>query len=506
MRSTLFTLAVLSGAFSTLAQAEPQQAGSAPPAAAQPAAKPPAPSEKGPMKSITFDRFGTVALTHPQGAPRSVAIVLFTGPAADTTAKTLANAGALVLIVDTAHYLEAFRHAGKCAYPAGDLEALAQYTEKTLDFPEYLHPILVGSGPGSAIAYASLAQAPENTFLGAMSIGFRPEVAQPIPTCKAGGLPHSRSANGKAEVFGSVPALNAPWRLIPGLKESKEDLERQQAFIQNMQGAQLVPLPAGPQSPEARQALIQQSYTELATPSAPATPAPVASAPAAASDAGVPSADASTPSQLESVTDLPLIEVPAPTPSPDSFALLISGDGGWAGIDRQLAAALNTQGLSVVGLDSLRYFWKRRTPEDTARDVARAVTHYLAAWHTKSAVLMGYSRGADVLPATVARLPPELRQRVKLVALVAPGRIAEFEVHVTDLLGGGGGDYEILPEAQALGGMPLLCIYGDAEIDESLCPLLKDMKGAKSLMLPGGHHFGGDYNRVARAIIDSLGP
>ncbi len=458
------------------------------------------------MKSITFDRFGQVALTHPRGAPRSVALELFTGPEATAIAKTLADAGALVLTVDTAHYLEGLRHAGKCAYPAGDLEALAQYTEKTLDFPEYLHPILVGSGAGSAIAYASLAQAPENTFLGAMSIGFRPELPQPIPTCKAGGLPHSRSPNGKAEVFGPVPALNAPWRLIPGAKEAKADLEKQQAFIENMQGAQLVPLPAGTQSAEARRALIQQIYTELAPPPPPSAPAPVASAPAVASDAGVQSPDASTPPQAESVTDLPLIEVPAATPSPDRFALLISGDGGWAGIDKQLAAALNTQGLSVVGLDSLRYFWKRRTPEDTARDVARALGHYLTAWNTRSLVLVGYSRGADVLPATVARLPPELRQRVKLVALVAPSRVAEFEVHVTDLLGGGGGDYEVLPEVQALGGMPVLCIYGDAEVDESLCPLLKDVKGAKSLMLPGGHHFGGDYARVARSIIDALAP
>jgi type IV secretory pathway VirJ component len=106
----------------------------------------------------------------------------------------------------------------------------------------------------------------------------------------------------------------------------------------------------------------------------------------------------------------------------------------------------------------------------------------------------------------VARLPAELRERVNLVALVAPGRVAEFEVHVTDLLGGGGGDAQILPEVQSLGGLPVLCIYGDSEADESLCPLLTDVKGAKALMLQGGHHFGGDYARVARAIIDALAP
>jgi type IV secretory pathway VirJ component len=481
MRSTLFTLVVMSMVFSPLARAE-----------------------NGPKQAITFDRFGRVALAHPQGPPRSVAVLLSRGEVAATMAKALADTGALVLVVDTPHYLEGLGHAGKCAYPAGDLEALAQFTEKTLDLPEYLHPILVGTGAGAAIAYASLAQAPENTFLGAMSLGFRPELTLPIPICKGNGLPRSRSSEGKAEVFAPVQALTAPWRLLPGPKETNAELAQHQGFIEKMQGAQAVPLPPGAPSAESRRATLQRVYTELSTPPALPAPVPVASAPSA-SDAGTPSPDASTASQLEPVGDLPLIEVPAATPSAESFALLISGDGGWAGIDKNLAAALNTQGLSVVGWDSLRYFWKRRTPEDTAKDVARALTHYLTAWNTRSVVLAGYSRGADVLPATVARLPAELRQRVRLVTLVAPGRIAEFEVHVTDLLGGGGGDAEILPEVQSLGGMPVLCIYGDAEVDESLCPLLKDVKGARSLMLPGGHHFGGDYARVARSITEALG-
>ncbi|KFE69976.1 virulence factor family protein [Hyalangium minutum] len=208
---------------------------------------------------------------------------------------------------------------------------------------------------------------------------------------------------------------------------------------------------------------------------------------------------------LEPVGDLPLVEVPAATPSSDSFALLLTGDGGWAPLDKHLAAALNTQGMSVVGWDSLRYFWKRRSPEDTARDVGRAMAHYLTAWGARRVVLVGYSRGADVLPAIVARLPSELREKVRLVALVAPGHSAEFEVHVLDLLGGGGGDYPVLPEVKALGGMPVLCLYGDEELKESLCPKLSEVTGVQALRLHGGHHFDGNYTRVARAIIDALG-
>lgn len=219
-----------------------------------------------------------------------------------------------------------------------------------------------------------------------------------------------------------------------------------------------------------------------------------------------PACNAPSAPQAEPVKDLPLIEAPAASPSAQSFALLISGDGGWAGIDKHLTAALNTQGLSVVGWNSLRYFWKRRTPEETARDVGRALNHYLAAWGKQSVVLVGYSRGADVLPAVVARLPEELRARVRLVALVAPSQSVEFEVHLRDLLGGGGADYPVLPEVKALGGLPVLCLYGDEEIKESVCPQLTDVPGVRSLMLKGGHHFSGNYTRVARAIIDALGP
>ena len=255
-----------------------------------------------------------------------------------------------------------------------------------------------------------------------------------------------------------------------------------------------MPLPEGTQSPEARRTLLQHVYAEVSAPPA----APPTLAPAAPS-----SAPSTQP--IEPVKDLPLVEVPAAKPSADSFAILLSGDGGWAGIDKHLASALNAQGLSVVGWDSLSYFWKRRSPEDTARDVGRAIAHYLAAWGTRRVVLVGYSRGADVLPAIVARLPSELREKVRLVALVAPGKSAEFEVHVTDLLGGGGGDYPVLPEVKALGGMPVLCLYGDEEVKESLCPQLAEVPGVQGLLLHGGHHFGGDYARVARAITDALG-
>ncbi|MEE9877952.1 MAG: hypothetical protein PBU97_16320 [Stenotrophomonas maltophilia] len=46
--------------------------------------------------------------------------------------------------------------------------------------------------------------------------------------------------------------------------------------------------------------------------------------------------------------------------------MFVSGDGGWAGLDKDVASSLNEHGVAVVGIDSLRYFWSERTPKGFA--------------------------------------------------------------------------------------------------------------------------------------------
>ena len=156
--------------------------------------------------------------------------------------------------------------------------------------------------------------------------------------------------------------------------------------------------------------------------------------------------------------------------------------------------------MAVVGLDSLQYFWKKRTPDESAAALARVLRHYLGAWHKEKLILIGYSRGADVLPFMASRLPDDLRARVVLVALLGPALSVEFEFHVADWLGGGGsgGALPIPPEVAKLRGLPLICVYGRDE-SESLCRGLDPALGAP-IELPGDHHFGGDYAGIARRI------
>jgi type IV secretory pathway VirJ component len=209
----------------------------------------------------------------------------------------------------------------------------------------------------------------------------------------------------------------------------------------------------------------------------------------------------STSSAAEALTDLPLVEVPATVKASDTFAILLSGDGGWTGLDKDVAAALAARGVAVVGWDSLRYFWKARTPEGLAADAKRIIDHYAHEWQKSHVLLLGYSQGANVLPFLANRLPETTRKQVSLIAMTGLGASADFEFHFANWAGSSQQALPVLPEAARLSGPLAICIYGRKD-EESACPQL-DPKHVQSIPLPGGHHFDGNYGAVADVILQA---
>ncbi|WP_375745838.1 virulence factor family protein [Corallococcus interemptor] len=446
-------------------------------------------------------RLGHVTVVTPPGRPGTVVLLLADGPAEQGRALelslALASHGALVLGVDAGAYLRALEKGTRCAYPAGDLEVLSQGYQRHAELPEYLHPVLVGDGTGAALAYAALAQAPPGTFRGAVSVDFTPELTTSAAFCPGAGLVRSRADKGRRERLSPARALKQPWVLLGAEKDPAHPVKAAHDFTRALTTARVLTVP-GPGLD--RMPVDTWRGALLAAHDAAAAPLPSESLPPP--DAGTPGLSGDT-----SVEGLPLVEVPATPELPgDTLALFVTGDGGWASLDQSVSESLAARGIPVVGFNSLRYFWKRRTPEETSADVARALRHFLAAWGKQRVVLLGYSRGADVVPAIAARLPEDLRGRVRLAVLLAPGKEAEFEVHVTDIFGGKGRPTAaVLPDVRALKGTPVLCVYGDEELSDSLCPTLSGVPGARAVLLKGGHHFDGDYDAIARVVLRELG-
>jgi type IV secretory pathway VirJ component len=430
--------------------------------------------------------FGPVELHPPPSAPRRVVVFLSGVAGLDDAARAFADAlasrGDLVVAVDTKAYARA-RPEGRCAYPAGDLETLAQAVEKRVGLGAYVRPVLVGHSRGAALLWAALAQGPVGTFAGGVALAPCPERSLGPRLCSGAGPAPEAGADGDRPARSARPG--APLTVIAGVDDATCPLAGAERFGRAVSSPVVAlagvghPLdPPGPWVDAVEAALARLE--------------PRASSPAATS--------------APEVRDLPVVEGPPARPG-KRLAVLITGDGGWVGLDQGVAAALAGAGVAVVGLDSLRYFWKRRSPEETARDVGRIVAHYRAAWRRDEVFLVGYSRGADIVPFLLPRLPERERAAVRLVAMLGPSTFAEFEVHVVDLFSAVRRSAALSTEAavRALAGAPVMCVQGEAE-EDSLCPRVDGLPGVKRVVLPGGHHFAGDYARLARLIVDAAPP
>jgi type IV secretory pathway VirJ component len=202
------------------------------------------------------------------------------------------------------------------------------------------------------------------------------------------------------------------------------------------------------------------------------------------------------------VQDLPLVEVLATAAvEGKELAIILTGDGGWAELDKTVAAGLAAAGIPTVGLSSLRYFWTPRTPDAAATDLGRIITHYTAAWHKDRVIVIGYSFGADVLPFLVNRLEPAVRERIANVALLGLETTAAFEFHLAEWVGRSAGEqFPTVPEVDRLL-VPTTCVQGARE-EDSACPLIRNPR-VRVVPVGVGHHFSGEYGQLVDVILQA---
>ena len=439
---------------------------------------------------VSFGRFGPVTLYH--GARPPAHVVLFVSGDGGWNlgvvdmAKSLAGLDALVAGIDITRYIsELAKTPENCLYPAADFEALSKFVQEKAGVPEYIPPVLVGYSSGATLVYATLVEAPASEFKGAISLGFCPDLVLPKALCRGSGLEWKMGAKPNTFIFLPSATLEVPWVALQGLDDQVCFPKATEAFVRQTRKAGIVKLPK-----VGHGFLYQKNWM----PQFKDAFSRITSAP--------PPENAVIVKSLE---DLPLVEVRATGAERDILAVHITGDGGWGVTDRGLSAELAANGIPVVALNALKYFWARRTPETAAADLGRILTHYLSAWEKKKVVLIGYSLGADVLPFMLNRLAQDLRAAVRAVVLMGPSERVEFEFHMLDWLGRSPGKnaLPVIPEIERIReDILLLCVYGEKDVAH-ICGKL-DARRTRSIALPTGHRIGGNFAPITAAIVAAL--
>ncbi len=208
---------------------------------------------------------------------------------------------------------------------------------------------------------------------------------------------------------------------------------------------------------------------------------------------------------LAAQDDLPLVELPASASQDDRLAVILSGDGGWADLDKWFGADFQKRGIATLGINCLRYFWKKRTPDEVSAALEETLRHYLDTWQKQRLLLIGYSFGANWLPFLVNRLPDDLKSRVTLVVLLSPGQYANLEIQMGDWMRSNihrPGALSTQDEASQIA-LPTLCVWGKQDPEPTICPALSG-KNVRKLPKKGGHHYDGNYASIENVILSSL--
>lgn len=382
-------------------------------------------------------------------------------------AKSFANLSYYVVKIDSNIFLKYTDQSGCINFPE-ILSNINQKIQLKYSVPKEILPILVGNNNGANIVYNALAQANKGVFHAGISIHFSPKNTSLTSPC----LINKFNIDPTSKTIIPSPHLPSSWYVFQSMLEGEDAISND--FIGKVHNA--------------RKTISKNEFDNSLTET---TQILQWLDPRLADQI---SSDASD-------SDLPLIEVTSNSDSGDTLAILLTGDGGWAEIDKEIAMHLSNNGIPTVALDSLSYFWKARTPEETSNDIDITINAYLEKWHKKKVILIGYSFGADVLPFIVNRLSEKSKKTLSLVALLGMGKTAAFEFRLSSWMNADKNPDRalILPEIMKMTDINTICIYGLKDPDSN-CTATSEY-GVKAISMEGDHHFNKEYELLVNTIL-----
>ncbi|HBF32124.1 MAG TPA: type IV secretory pathway protein AcvB [Rhizobium sp.] len=419
------------------------------------------------------------AISMPNGKPKSIVFLLSDKDGwtdkMKAEAERLRGKGSIVVGIDTPKYLKSLQDDYKastdednCIYTVSDIEDLSHQIQRQSGGNDYLPPLVAGIGQGGTLALAILAQTPNATIGETLAVDPGDVIPLPEQFCTP-----AEKVNKDGGIVYDLTDGDLPDPAVVRFSTTADPLGR--AHV-----AELLK-----EHPDISVSDSQnEAYASLS--------------------AGIDDMIAANAKEAEPL-GLPLTLLEVEKPKFDTLAIIYSGDGGWRDIDSEIASNFQEEGLPVIGIDSLRYFWSERKPQDTADDLTRIINTYTKRWKVKHVMLVGFSFGADITPPVYNLLSDSVKAKINQVTLLSMSHASDFEISVTGWLGvkgkGKAGD-----PTKAVSKMPaglVQCVYGVEDIEDDGCHNLDPTK-VDIVKLEGGHHFDGDYDALSKLLVDRL--
>ncbi|MBU6198725.1 MAG: hypothetical protein KGI64_06205 [Xanthomonadaceae bacterium] len=200
-------------------------------------------------RSVDVEGVGKVTVYAPQGKPRGLALFASGDGGWELgvwdMAQTAASLGYWVAGFSTPALLKSLDvGTGACSDAAAAFEKIGNEVKAAMKLPADFRPLLIGYSSGATVAYAALAQAGDERFSGAMTLGFCPDLIYHKPFCADTGLTADKQHKPPfGFVFNTVPRVPAPWIVLQGDIDKVCNPPATVSFVEKVKNGKVISLP-----------------------------------------------------------------------------------------------------------------------------------------------------------------------------------------------------------------------------------------------------------------------
>jgi pimeloyl-ACP methyl ester carboxylesterase len=193
--------------------------------------------------------FGHVSVYPPERTSAAQVVIMVSGDGGWRgtvlpMAEYLKTKNCLVAGIDIREYFASLkRRRDDCSNLTQDFSDLARFLEEKYGIAANQKPLLIGYSSGATLVYGTIVEAPQGTFLGAISFGFCPDLPLNKPFCEGNGLEWTAGRQGHGLWLLPARNLQTPWYAFQGLTDRVCDEEKTAEYVSKVPIGKFVLLP-----------------------------------------------------------------------------------------------------------------------------------------------------------------------------------------------------------------------------------------------------------------------